>query len=93
MRKTPAPQVLIASRLVEACDQRDACMVVRTPLELVHALETRSSIETVILAAGFTDRSLAAFLQAEYPRIRLVTVRAHEGRALGHGDAPFAFSA
>jgi hypothetical protein len=87
-----APQVLIASRLIDAHDQRDACKVVHTPLELVHALETLSTVEMVILAAGFADVDIAAFLRAEYPALRLVTVKAPEPRLFDHAEA-FALSA
>ena len=87
-----APQVLIASRLIDARDERDACKVVRTPLELVHALETLNGVEMVILAAGFADADTAAFLRAEYPAVRIVTVRRHEPKALDH-EEPFALSA
>ncbi|NVB81407.1 MAG: hypothetical protein HOV81_23630 [Kofleriaceae bacterium] len=50
-------------------------IVVRTPFELIRALEENASISTAILADVFAgELVIARFLRQQYPHLQLVTV-------------------
>jgi hypothetical protein len=50
-------------------------IVVRTPFELIRALEENASISTAILADIFAgELVIATFLRQQYPHLQLVTV-------------------
>lgn len=68
------PEVVIASRT--AGDNQSAeCVVVRTPLDLIQAIERCGSISTVVLADVFAeDAEVDAFLRADFPWLQLVAI-------------------
>jgi hypothetical protein len=69
------PQVVLASRTAGA-EQPEEYMVVRTPLDLIQAIDLHCcTIETVILADVFaSDADVDAFLRADYPWLSLVAI-------------------
>jgi hypothetical protein len=67
------PEVVIASRTA-GDNQPDECVVVRTPLDLIQAIERCGSISTVVLADEFADAEVDAFLRADFPWLKLVAI-------------------
>lgn len=68
-----APSVVIATRVARsAC--RPASVIVRTPLELIRALDDHDSIATAVLADDFAGAVVEEFLRETYPRLRLETL-------------------
>ena len=75
--RTSTPSVVIATRAATG-DRRRSSVVVRTPLELILALDDQPSIGTAVLADDFAEGAVAAFLRETYPGLRLVTLRGRE---------------
>ncbi len=69
-----APSVVIATRALNG-SRVSGSIVVRTPFELIRALEENASISTAILADVFAGENvIARFLRQQYPHLQLVTV-------------------
>ena len=68
-----APSVVIATRAARS-EGRPASVVVRTPLELIRALDDHDSIATAVLADDFALDVVEEFLRETYPRLRLETL-------------------
>jgi hypothetical protein len=67
-------QIIIASQVLPSRQPGD-CVVVRTPLDLIHAIEVRADVGTVILADAFAAQpGVREFLRDEYPWLRIVTM-------------------
>jgi len=80
------PEVVIASRTA-GDNQPDECVVVRTPLDLIQAIERCGSISTVVLADVFAaDAAVDAFLRADFPWLKLVAIPS-PARTLARLDA------
>jgi hypothetical protein len=76
-------QIVIASHTLSDRQPGD-CVVVRTPLDLISAIEQRPGVATVILADTFaTQPGVREFLHEEYPWLRVVSLEAprHAHRA------------
>lgn len=70
-----APGVVIATRALKGSSRMSGSIVVRTPFELIRALEENASISTAILADIFAgELVIANFLRQQYPHLQLVTV-------------------
>lgn len=70
-----ATSVVIATRALKDDSRTIGSMIVRTPFELIRALEENMSISTVILADIFAgELVIARFLRQVYPHLTLVTV-------------------
>jgi hypothetical protein len=70
-----APAVVIATRALKGNARMSGSIVVRTPFELIRALEENASISTAILADIFAgELAIANFLRQQYPHVQLVTV-------------------
>lgn len=70
-----APAVVIATRSLKGSARMSGSIVVRTPFELIRALEENASISTAILADIFAgELVIANFLRQQYPHLQLVTV-------------------
>lgn len=70
-----APSVVIATRALKGNARMSGSIVVRTPFELIRALEENASISTAILADLFAgELVIANFLRQQYPHLQLVTV-------------------
>lgn len=70
-----APSVVIATRALKGSSRVTGSIVVRTPFELIRALEENASISTAILADIFAgELVIANFLRQRYPHLQLVTV-------------------
>ena len=70
-----APSVVIATRALKDDSRTTGSIIVRTPFELIRALEENVSISTVILADVFAgERVIARFLGQVYPHLTVVPV-------------------
>jgi hypothetical protein len=75
MGRLTAPSVVIATRALKGNARMSGSIVVRTPFELIRALEENASISTAILADIFAgELVIASFLRQQYPHLQLVTV-------------------
>jgi hypothetical protein len=67
-------QIVIASQTLSD-RQPGECVVVRTPLDLISAIEQRPAVATVILADAFASQPhVREFLREEYPWLRVVAI-------------------
>jgi hypothetical protein len=70
-----APSVVIATRALKDDSPSTGSIIVRTPFELIRALEEHASISTAVLADIFAgELVIARFLRQQYPHLKLVTV-------------------
>jgi len=68
-------QIIIASHVLSDRQPGDV-VVVRTPLDLIQAIDARPGIATVILADAFAaaQAGVREFLREEYPWLRIVSM-------------------
>ena len=75
MGPNAGPSVVVATKTACGLTPRRYWLLVRTPLDLIRALDANPSLSTAILADAFAlEEAFTVFLRDQYPHLRLITV-------------------